>query len=710
MRRAEFARVIGTTTLAGDVPTEAVLIEVDVEIGQCPVNPIAKREEVAVVFRVDDSCSPQIVSLRDDFPVVPHLNLTEHESIKNICIFNERWEEIRPTLSSFGLLERIQRWFAGTAAGTLHQSDQPLEPLIGINAPYVLVHPQLLRTESIAVAKLTSATYLRTTVMREIGTFSGSTTDQCFTAIIMRTPVVTHGIIYREPRTLADLTSLFFEIGFDVSTMVRNQLRTFVDDPEWSLIRGTRLVVILILPKSRIASGPTESTDFRAFISESSVESIGIDLGVLIRTAGGVGPLITFDTSKTGATSLIKVGNTVPLMDRKSACEYSGRRSDQVTKIVQVGVGALGSQLVLNLIRQGFGLWTLIDSDLLLPHNLARHAAFRAQLGQPKSDGLARLASDVVADPGTITPLVVDVLEPAKFGDKVKVAFKSTDIIVDCSASIAVERTLCLDVESDARRVAFFMNPSGQDLVCLAEDCVRRTKLDVLEMAYYRGLLKHASLGGHLSPPIGVVRYGSSCRDTSSRIRQDAVALHAAISSRVLGEMGERPEGAVTVWRLSDTHALDRFDIVFGEERRVITGGWTVCYDTTFEDKVQMLRRDKLPNETGGVLLGHVDLLRRCLYVIDSVFAPPDSIEHPYAFIRGFSGIRAKLAKLTNVTGGNLQYVGEWHSHPDGCSTRMSADDVTLLGWVSKEVSALDQPGVVLIVGKHEIRFHLQES
>jgi tRNA A37 threonylcarbamoyladenosine dehydratase len=38
------------------------------------------------------------------------------------------------------------------------------------------------------------------------------------------------------------------------------------------------------------------------------------------------------------------------------------------------GAGALGSQLMNNLSRAGFGRWTIVDNDKLLPHNLARNA------------------------------------------------------------------------------------------------------------------------------------------------------------------------------------------------------------------------------------------------------------------------------------------------------------------------------------------------
>src|SRR5690606_32726133 len=53
-----------------------------------------------------------------------------------------------------------------------------------------------------------------------------------------------------------------------------------------------------------------------------------------------------------------------------------------------IGLGALGSPIVTNLARQGYGKWLLIDNDLLLPHNLARHALSGSWIGHPKSTAM----------------------------------------------------------------------------------------------------------------------------------------------------------------------------------------------------------------------------------------------------------------------------------------------------------------------------------
>ena len=53
--------------------------------------------------------------------------------------------------------------------------------------------------------------------------------------------------------------------------------------------------------------------------------------------------------------------------------------------------------------------------------------------------------------------------------------------------------------------------------------------------------------------------------------------------------------------------------------------------------KLSSLREPKLPNETGGVLLGSFDVERRILYIADALPSPPDSEEWPTLYIRGLT-------------------------------------------------------------------------
>jgi integrative and conjugative element protein (TIGR02256 family) len=115
--------------------------------------------------------------------------------------------------------------------------------------------------------------------------------------------------------------------------------------------------------------------------------------------------------------------------------------------------------------------------------------------------------------------------------------------------------------------------------------------------------------------------------------------------------------------------------------------------------KLYDARRNKLPKETGGVLLGSIDLDRRIIYVVDTVLSPPDSEEWPTMYIRGCRGLLDEVKRMGDATLGNLEYVGEWHSHPAGFSTKPSRADMQVFAWIADHMDREGLPGVMMIVG-----------
>jgi integrative and conjugative element protein (TIGR02256 family) len=134
--------------------------------------------------------------------------------------------------------------------------------------------------------------------------------------------------------------------------------------------------------------------------------------------------------------------------------------------------------------------------------------------------------------------------------------------------------------------------------------------------------------------------------------------------------------------------------------RRTVLGNWTLVVDEWLVTRLKELRADRLPNETGGVLLGMYDLTRRVVYVVDTIPSPPDSKEWPTLYIRGSKGLSARVTEVTQKTAGQLEYVGEWHSHPDRCSCDPSMDDLTVFTWLTDHMAVAGLPALMAIVGQ----------
>jgi integrative and conjugative element protein (TIGR02256 family) len=283
----------------------------------------------------------------------------------------------------------------------------------------------------------------------------------------------------------------------------------------------------------------------------------------------------------------------------------------------------------------------------------------------------------------------------------VEEALHGAELLVDASASVAVARFLARDVGAGGRRVSLFLNPGGSDLVLLAEDAARTIPLDLLEMQYYRLLAHDAGLVDHFAIAGGTVRYGAGCRDRSAVIPQDLVALHAATASRALRDAATTDEARVAIFRAGrDRPGVEVVGLEPITAEEIRRGEWTLYADHRLLQEIADARNTKLPNETGGVLIGAFDTARRIVYVVDQIPSPPDSQEWPTLYIRGAEGLRERVEEIERRTLGNLVYVGEWHSHPDGHGCSPSDDDASVFAWLAALRRADGLPPVMLIAGQ----------
>jgi hypothetical protein len=220
-------------------------------------------------------------------------------------------------------------------------------------------------------------------------------------------------------------------------------------------------------------------------------------------------------------------------------------------------------------------------------------------------------------------------------------------------------------------------------------------------MQYYRAVIHDERLSGHLEVNATRTRYARSCRDVSFALPTHLVSIHAGIGAQAVRAVMGEEQAAIKVWRSDPiTCAVSALDIPVHRVHRTAVGEWTLILDDWLFQTLSDLRSSKLPNETGGVLIGSYDLLSKTVYVVDTIPSPPDSEEWPTLYIRGSEGLRDSVAGITEKTAGQLEYVGEWHSHPDQCSCLPSDDDFKVFSWMTDRMSAAGLPALMAIIGE----------
>jgi proteasome lid subunit RPN8/RPN11 len=685
-----------------DDGSEGFIIDAEVELGQEPPVPLLRRERLALLFSQTDDSYPAVFALRETFPQVPHLNCLEHDVPKSLCLYEEPWDEVKLRWTPSGFLERIRHWLAATAEGTLHGDDQPLEPIL--NGRFWRL---ILPSDLFATSPSESAERLLVLKTREDDRFnilvaqrpSAGRQDRVdFVATTFQLPPQQHGIIRRQPRSLSDLAALMKVGSFDLLAELRKRMQCWDITAE---MRKANLIVVAYFPKTRTVGGSAEIRDIWSFMLGDTLETLGEKLGLWQLRGGVIGKLLSPDLSTTGDDVLLDVLNTSFALNRSVAAALNGV-SPNVSAIAAVGAGALGSQVIPKLMQSGFGVWTIIDDDFILPHNSARHQFSSAFVGHPKAELLARFCDGFFEGHGDAKGVVANLLSPGDKKAEVDAALTGASVIVDFSASIAVGRALARYPEASARRISVFMNPTGTDLVVLAEDSARTTRLDFLEMIYYAEVASNSRLEGHLARGKESVRYARSCRDLSSTVPEDLVGLHSSIGSRAIREAVAAEGALIKVWRSNPSLEVECITVPVPQPHSIepAVEGWRLVTTKKLLEKVRALRAAKLPNETGGVFVGHFDTSTSTIFILDTIPAPPDSKEYPVHYIRGSAGLRVAVENIKDRTATMLHYLGEWHSHPDGYSCRPSKDDLKVFAWLMKWMQIDGYPGLMLIAGE----------
>lgn len=705
--RAAKARQMAGELAAGRIPyaelvecrqggeADTLVLRVSIEVGPSPTRDIRQTEKLAIMFRFVDDEWPGVLALRPTFPNdLEHLNLNRSGLPIGLCISEEPYSEARRQWTPQRFVRVIRSWLERAANKELHAPGQPVERVVSGAAGAVIVPhdlPEQPTTTDYRVTQVNRQTYrLQAVNVPQFGPAKGTCAWMYLTA-----PAMKHQMIFlHRPETLAELLDRLAAIGWDCRAEITQQIKEWVQNGRHT----SQALIFMNFPLKRNEdSTEVERTEPWAFVTMVSVNEVAKDLGVSFRDGGGH-LMLTASQDKTGGKR-VKVGvlAVMPMLDKDKAAEFNGLAAPPSKRAVAVGAGALGSPILDNILRAGYVPSHVVDEDLLLPHNLARHELTGDHLGWSKAEGMANHASALV-EGAALTPIIADVTQPEDKQADLDAALAQAEIIFDWTASVAAARVLSAH-PVPAPRISMFLSPSGRDLVILSEDTARSLTLDQIEAQYYWHLVEDPQLHDHLHVAERI-RFARSCRDLSSRIPQTWIAVHSGIASQLTLRAGaDGPQLGATIFRIDPvTMAVERKVLPIAPMTKTELGGWTVHMSEQALRKICDARQANLPRETGGSLVGSWDIETKNLYVVGALEAPPDSESTPASFVRGVVGQEERFQHIADVTMGMLTYLGEWHSHPDGVPPLPSWDDLGVRAWLSDHLALEGYPGIMLIM------------
>ncbi|MEP9347821.1 ThiF family adenylyltransferase [Xanthobacter sp. KR7-225] len=689
---------------------ELVILDLMTGAPQRPFYAIHRSELVGLLFTKDDA-QPLVMMLREDFPDTEHQLLVPEGCPAAICIDDRPWAEARLTWTPAELVERILSWFRRAGRGELHDARQPIDPVLMGSVLSFFIPRSLLDADPVPdlIAEIDSADASILQVKRaEPGKLPA--TAEPFSIVTYCIAPERMKRLRSAPDNLASLAAILDERGIELLDDLRKRLGGWLAEGEaaaWRL--NGRFAIILEMPIVSPRGEQLEGLDHRAFVTAHTAGDVAVALGIAEQAPAGVGKvgyaciIGASPTATEAAIAAIEVqcAEVHLAFEPDFAARLAGRSAPDMRKAVLVGAGAIGAHVADCLAREGRFRWTIIDDDRLLPHNLARHVLRRGEVTQLKAKALADHLNATLAGPPCATAIPANLFAGGDNGKAITAALDGADLVIDASASVLAARHLS-DLEVPARRASVFFNPTGDAAVLLAEPADRALTLRDLEAQYLGLVLRTEHLGEHLGKEPETIAYTGACRAITNRIPQSRAAVLSGLVAGGLTGALDTDAGAITIWSLAPDGSV-RVDRATPEPvTRFRAGEWEIAFDAGLMRRIHRMRDARLPTETGGILFGLVDIPAKRIHLVDASPAPPDSDEQPTGFVRGVAGVEELMDRVRQRTGGQVRYVGEWHSHPPRSSARPSTTDGRQIDWLAALMGIDSMPALMVIAAERE--------
>ncbi|AII54508.1 MULTISPECIES: ThiF family adenylyltransferase [unclassified Hymenobacter] len=393
----------------------------------------------------------------------------------------------------------------------------------------------------------------------------------------------------------------------------------------------------------------------------------------------------------------------------------SGAAVVPVGSIWVAGCGALGSKVVMHFARGGITDFVLLDPDKLSPHNLVRHTLFAQHEGLNKAlaleqviremyryeTGLGLIALARSAD-FVLAPVVgnVPVTIQRVFDFTASEAFFHTLLASPILAQTVISRGLISD--------------QGQLGILSLEGANRNPRLDDLQTMLYAEYAHRPAVAAWLAREVALAQtdgpllsVGIGCNSETTVLADETISTHAAYFAEVLKQdavVRERPvHGQVFLSRVAieDGYPSISTERLVVEPMHVFNAvndaSWQVRMTAAVLQTIKQELALAAPHETGGVFIGRANFKTKTIHVVGVVPAPPDSRANSVCFFRGVQNLPETVNKINQASGGQLGYIGEWHTHPVGPEC-MSPTDAATVQRFQQEFADLTSPLPVFLL------------
>jgi hypothetical protein len=507
--RPEYGQVTG---IYSEGVGPAIKFEVQVNLPSRPIVPINDKEPLLILFFEGKRFPPAIFSARNNFPDLPHVMRRRKNGPAEICYIRENPNDWAVDKTVADVIQRLRDWLADAASGKLVKLDEPYEPLwISANNGMVELDSELAKTKTENGNHAWECRAVEQAI-EDLKYFQVNDSRGSMPVKVYYQPEISNKpwtLLTSSPEGVCELSS---ELGRDVRPVIESASKD-AQLSQFLLIFGVR--------RSGIVNGRQDADEWIACLFKRKRTKKGALVGASKRERE---KMLSPDEIWTVKPLPVRSPFTTRL-----ACQISGWKSKiQKCRITVIGAGALGSKVTDSLVRSGLVEVFLIDSDLLAPHNLARHTLRSSDLGFHKAKKLADYLNSLYPTENKIvTPYCENFIGRA---NELCEELNKCKFIIDLSASKAVQKVLAnlrLSGNLCVPVLTAFMAEKGELTFLLIDGKTKEINAEVIEAEL---ISKHAEkefVKKWLFSSEDILEAGGGCRLLTTKVPDSLISCAA---------------------------------------------------------------------------------------------------------------------------------------------------------------------------------------
>lgn len=362
-----------------------------------------------------------------------------------------------------------------------------------------------------------------------------------------------------------------------------------------------------------------------------------------------------------------------------------GKLDNKITNsnILIIGCGALGSSLAEILVRGGAKNIILEDFDSIKGGNLCRANYVLKDMAFPKTSSLLKRLKSI----SPFVNLGAEFYKLNKFDLKIlkDIFNEKVDIIFDCSTDTEV--TYIIDkLNFTGEKFSLAITNNAKSFASITGN----------------GLTKQAKIIFDFienEPP--TYFEGAGCGYATFEANYNDINALLNIGLKVINDNFSK--GTVNESFIIQPDFEDGFiiDIEEYEYYNLYDINSSIHISKGALKKIEEETKFHYPNEFGGVFIGYKSDKN---FIITNILIPDKYKNGKAIFVRHPGTLNERLSEIHNLTNGKIQYLGEWHSHPDG-PTDPSRTDINAMQEIARDKNINIVKPLLMIAEVNKISF-----